>query len=233
MQLFYVNPDAPEILPVEEAVHCIKVLRHKVGDIIYCIDGKGNFFESQIARISKRTVELQVLRKETKWGEHSYQIHLFFSPLKSKDRLEWLIEKSVELGVTELHPLITHRTEKQNISQSRLSLIMVAAIKQAKRSFLPVLHPPLKLNDNFLLPKIERGFIAHCNASNFIAPFLEKNTNIQSWGFAIGPEGDFSSQEVLWFQQKGFQEISLGTNRLRSETAAIFVLSALKNSLGY
>jgi 16S rRNA (uracil1498-N3)-methyltransferase len=233
VQLFYVNPEEPGLLPEEEAQHCLRTLRHKVGDVIYCVDGNGIFYQSRIAQIEKLKVSLSILGQQINWGEHSYQIHLFFTPLKSKERLEWLIEKSVELGATHLHPILTSRSERTAISFSRLERIMIAAMKQSKRSRLPSFSPLLLLREDSFLPQLDIRLVAHCNATTHISQWLSRSAGWKSIGVAIGPEGDFSEEEVKILEDKGFYSVSLGNNRLRSETAGIFVLSSLKNIQGY
>jgi 16S rRNA (uracil1498-N3)-methyltransferase len=235
MQLFYVNPKQPELLLEEEASHCLRTLRHKLGDIVYCVDGSGILYQCRIAQIEKFKVHLSILGQEVNWGEHNYQIHLFFTPLKSRDRLEWLIEKSVELGVTHLHPILTSRSERSVISFSRLERIMIAAMKQSKRSRLPSFSPLLLLREDSSLPQLDISFVAHCNAATHISQWAQNKPSAEwkSMGVAIGPEGDFSEEEINILESKGFQSVSLGSNRLRSETAGIFVLSILKNIQGY
>jgi 16S rRNA (uracil1498-N3)-methyltransferase len=235
VQLFYVDPKEPALLPEEEAQHCLRTLRHKVGDIIYCVDGNGNLYQCRIAQIEKLKVHLSILGRQINWGEHNCQIHLFFPPLKSKERLEWLIEKSVELGVTHLHPILTSRSERSVIAFSRLERIMIAAMKQAKRSRLPSFSPLLLLRADSYLPRLAISFVAHCSAATHISQWLQNKPNPgwQSVGIAIGPEGDFSEEEVKILEEQGFRSVSLGSNRLRSETAGIFILSALKNIQGY
>lgn len=235
MQIFYLpQPDAA-VLSGDEARHCVKVLRHRPGDRIWCVDGAGTLYEARILEAEPEQVRLEVLSRTPDWGEHGRSLSLAFSPLHDKDRLEWMVEKSVELGVTALQPLVCRRTDpyKAKFKPERLQAILLAGLKQSKRSRLPVLHPqqPLEAWLQGPLPAGPR-LLAYCEASRPLAAVQEAAASASSLTWLIGPEGDFTPEEVSAAEQQGFVSLSLGANRLRSETAGLYALSWVKSAWG-
>ena len=222
-------------LDTDESAHCIKVLRKKAGDTIHCIDGKGNYYECTIETVSKNGVSLYIHHKIAKYGEkNTGKITLAAAPLKQKDRYEWLIEKAVELGVDEITPITTKHTISGNIKPERLQNIIVSATKQCKRGRFPVLNPVISFENS--LPQSANAalkLIAYCEAENHINTLHQEILEASSLVLLIGPEGDFTPEEVAQAQKQGFHSVSLGKSRLRTETAAIFGLSVLKMIKGY
>ncbi len=217
----------------EEAKHCVKVMRKREGEDVIGIDGKGNMYRARIKALGKRRVDLTIFEKVENWGEKSQEITLMVSPLHKVDRFEWLIEKSVELGVTRIIPYIGTHTVKTGIRSDRLERICIAALKQCLRSRLPVLETPVNLSDALKSVDSEVSILAHGPTGNAFRNFENAVSAANSITILIGPEGDFDQSEIEEAISGGFQTVNLGENRLRSETAAIHLLSLVKNAMGY
>ena len=215
-------------LDESESRHCIKVLRHQVQDTIYGIDGAGHQYQCRITAISSKRVELEVIHTIADWGEKPQQISLAISPLRQKDRFEWAIEKAVELGVTSIQPLICKRTVKTGFKAARIQSITLSALKQSKRSRLPHIYDPMPIMQ--YLNQVLEGprLIAWCEEEQPIQAYHELIKTAARIHLLIGPEGDFSEEEVAMATGKGFLPVSLGENRLRTETAAIHLLGIVK-----
>jgi 16S rRNA (uracil1498-N3)-methyltransferase len=232
MQIFYLPQPGAAALSGDEARHCVKVLRHRPGDRIWCVDGAGTLYEALILEAAPEQVQLELLARTEGWGEHGRSLTLAFSPLHDKDRLEWMVEKSVELGVTELRPLLCRRTDpyKAKFKPERLHAILLAGLKQTKRSRLPLLHPQEPL-EAWLRGPLPEGLrlLAYCEASRPLAAVQEAAAGARSLTWLIGPEGDFTPEEAAAAAQQGFIPLSLGFGRLRSETAGLYALSWVKS----
>ncbi len=230
MLLFY----APDItssvyaLSSEESRHCVKAMRLKKGDKIYLTDGKGNRHEAIIIdnHIQKCLVEIsQIVKIE---NEFSYHIHMAVAPTKNTDRYEWFVEKATEIGISEITPLLCSNSEKTRINTSRIERIQIAAMKQSLRCVLPTLNPESNYINLIENAKETQKFIAYCGNTSQPTPLLQhvckKNTDTL---ILIGPEGDFTPEEVTTAIQQGFTPISLGKSRLRTETAAVVACHTL------
>ncbi|MBX7240859.1 MAG: 16S rRNA (uracil(1498)-N(3))-methyltransferase [Bacteroidia bacterium] len=222
-------------MDADEAAHCIKVLRKNTGDTVFCIDGKGGFYEGQIEKIAKTGVTVLLKHKTENYGEkQSGKLILAASPLRQKERFEWLIEKATELGVDEIYPVISRYTITENIKQERLQNIIVSAAKQCKRARFPVLHKSVAFESFFSAPVHSSvNLIAWCEAKVHINDFQTEIKNRGNTVMMIGPEGDFSAQEIALAQKNNYLPVSLGESRLRTETAGIFALSLIKGFMGY
>lgn len=201
------------VLPEEESIHCIKVLRKQVGDVIQILDGRGHVYDGEI--LVNHPKKCQISITSPRFFKPSPSIHLALAPTKNADRIEWLVEKGTELGCTHFSFLITHRTERTKLNMDRLLKIAIAAMKQSQRYYLPQLDAPLALNA--FLNNYKGGWVAHCEGSF-------KRTEINSQKNArilIGPEGDFTSEEIQAIYKQGYQGLTLGDARLRTETAAL------------
>ena len=224
-------------LPEEEAKHALKVLRHSPGDVLHCIDGKGTFYEAELIDSQGKTAELRVLNRSENWHEPPERVGLLFPPLKNRNRLEVLLEKSVELGVTDLFPTLTAHTERSQFKPERAQRILVAATKQCLRSRIPELHalrPFAEQVASFspggeLYAAFSTRYLAHCRGA---AAFREQFPPPAGGGclYAIGPEGDFSPGEVEQAREAGFRKLQFGEQRLRAETAGLFLLGAHKTA---
>ncbi|MBK9453509.1 MAG: 16S rRNA (uracil(1498)-N(3))-methyltransferase [Bacteroidetes bacterium] len=231
MTPFYVERLAGDIahLSGEEAHHCIKVMRKKVGEDIVAIDGQGHMLVCRITALGKDSLEMRIVERHTGWGEKEQQIALLISPLHKPDRFEWLMEKSVELGVTDIYPYVGKHTVKTGIRKDRMERIMIAALKQCMRSKLPTIHESESLKKTILAVKGDIKLIAHADLGKPLQTLGCNWEAAKSVVILIGPEGDFSQEELDDALSKGFLGVSLGKNRLRSETAAIHLLGLVKN----
>lgn len=225
MQLFLADfiSDKKAILQDSEYEHCVRVLRKEVDNSIDLIDGKGNYALGKISEITKKQVSIDIQKVINNFGENEWEMGLVFSPLKSQDRTEFLIEKAVELGVTHLFPVLCQRTEKKGFQRDRILKIIISALKQSKRSRIPFLGefiPFQKTNFSEWNSKL-MGWCEEETNNQLNYNQLETNKLL----FAIGPEGDFSTEEVNFAKKQGFESFSLGNQRLRSETAGIYLLT--------
>lgn len=223
MQLFY-NPKLDQsasqfVFSVEESKHLVKVLRKKEGDLVNITNGKGYLFEAKIiiADVKKCTAEIIDTDKK---HQKMHWFHLVVAPTKMNDRFEWFLEKATEIGVNEITPIICDNSERKIIKVERMEKVILSAMKQSLQAFLPKLNAPVTYKE--FITNQHKGllFIAHCadgeklDLKRRVAP--DKDVTI-----LIGPEGDFSKKEIKLAYESGFLPVSLGDNRLRTETAAI------------
>ncbi len=221
MHLFY----APEInsdyfaLNEEEARHCLKVLRLKINDRVHLTDGKGNLYMGIVHYITPKECNIRII-EIIKQEKGKALIHIAVSPTKNLDRFEWFIEKATEIGVSIITPLICERTERQNIKPDRLNKIIISALKQSFRTWLPVLKPAATFDELIGSANEQTKLIAHCaeNEKKSIKELYKKENSVV---IIIGPEGDFTDKEILKANKLGFSSVTLGESRLRTETAAI------------
>lgn len=223
MHLFY----QPELknglleLSQEETRHATKVLRLGVGDQVEVTDGKGTRATVEITEVSKRSCSFQILEEKTEPKPELPKVAI--APTKSIDRFEWFLEKAVEIGVSEICPILCSNSERKIIKQERSEKVLLAAMKQSQRNWLPKFHP-LTSYSNFIAQANEPLLIAHCRDGGKVS--LNEKLETESW-ILIGPEGDFSFEEIQLAKEKQTTEIELGKSRLRTETAGIFALSAI------
>jgi len=236
--VFYAPPelfvDGRVELPEEEARHAIRVLRHRVGDELVVVDGVGGRHRTRLVEADRDRAVVQVLDTAHEVGEPEYQLTIALATLKNTNRFETFAEKAVELGVAEIIPLATRRTERVRMKEGRLENILVAAMKQSGRTRLPVLRPPSPLRD--VLEGREEGLRLLCHESadpeSGLLSRLSTAAPDAPITVLIGPEGGFDDEEVSMARSKGFGIVSLGRRRLRAETAAIAVAAAVALSLG-
>lgn len=222
MQLFYTpNINSKEYtLPKDESKHCIQVLRKKIGDIIYLVDGRGGFYTASLINENPKSCQLLIEKESHEFGKSGTHIHIAIAPTKKNDRLEWFLEKSTEIGINEITPIICDHSERKVIKIERMNKILVAAMKQSQRAYLPKLNQAITFKSFIQKDFNSKCFIAHCEKGKKV---LLKNTISKGEDIivVIGPEGDFSINEINLAQNNNFTPISLGENRLRTETAAI------------
>ena len=223
MYLFYAPNIAVEpVLPEEESGHCVQVLRRTVGDEILVTDGVGQLYHCVVTNPHRKHCEVRIESVETPEPLHEGHIHIGIAPTKNIDRTEWSIEKCVEMGVDEITLLLCDHSERKTVHIDRLQKILVSAAKQSLKTRFPVLHPLTKMTD---LQSEGDRFIAHCiegyKASENKGALKDQIVRGHSTTVLIGPEGDFSPEEVNWALANGYQPVSLGAARLRTETAAI------------
>jgi 16S rRNA (uracil1498-N3)-methyltransferase len=223
MQLFYTSDISGDnyTLNESESKHCIRVLRLQVGSVLHLTDGKGTIFKAEIVNANPKACELIINERLIDYEKRNYKVHIAIAPTKNMDRFEWFLEKATEIGVDEITPLISEHSERKIVKHDRLERVIVAAMKQSIKAYKPVLNPIITYNDFLTQPSLyDKHFIAHCNQGQkqTLKEALEIN---QSNCILIGPEGDFSSEEVGLAIAKGFIPVSLGNARLRTETAGV------------
>jgi 16S rRNA (uracil1498-N3)-methyltransferase len=220
--MFY-TPDISTFpfLPEEESQHAVKVLRLQAGDHIELIDGKGGYYKAEIVFPHHKRCEVQILESRTGFHKRTHHLHIAIAPTKNIERLEWFAEKATEIGIDEITPVICRFSERKVIKHDRLEKILISAMKQSLKACLPRLNEQCTF-DRFL-KRADPGqrFIAHCydehakkNLSSLYVP--KQNVTV-----LIGPEGDFSPEEVEKALKTGFVPVSLGESRLRTETAGV------------
>ena len=223
MQIFY----APDItgntytLNEKESKHCIRVLRMTRGTGVRLIDGKGNLYEGIISIPDSKKCEIDITEIINDFEKRNYYIHIAISTLKNPERFEWFVEKSVEIGVDEITPLICRNTEKQAIKAERVNNLIISAMKQSIKATKTVLNEPCFFSDFLNRDFKERLLITHCNETfsrSKISEVYSKNENVL---ILIGPEGDFSDDEIVSAIKKNFISVHLGHSRLRTETAGV------------
>jgi 16S rRNA (uracil1498-N3)-methyltransferase len=223
MQIFY----APDItgddytLNEKESRHCIKVLRMTSGTVVRLIDGKGGLYEAVITNPDPRKCLLAVTGVTKDFEKRNYRLHIAISPLKNYERFEWFIEKSVEIGVDEITPLICLNTEKTGIKKERVSNLIISAMKQSLKSTLTIINDPCHFNDFIRDHHDGRRMIAHCKNEPVKSQVGEVYSKGHDAVVLIGPEGDFTEKEIKAAIAIGFIPVHLGQSRLRSETAGI------------
>jgi len=222
MHLFYSpllnGQTAP--LPPEEANHALRVLRLTRGTEVAVTDGKGNMGYGIVGEISSRECTINISSIIPEFGRRLYKLNIAVSPLKNRDRYEWFVEKCVEIGVDTITPLVSARTEKTNIRPDRLEKIILSAMKQSVKAYLPELNPPTTF-DSFIKQKRNTTcLIAHCNPGHRepLPSQLKKGEDVT---ILIGPEGDFTPEEVAIANSMGYISVHMGHSRLRTETAGI------------
>lgn len=207
-------------LSEEESKHAIKVLRLKIGDLVHLIDGEGGFYLAKLMSDNSKSCQFSVIEKHENYHKMPYFLHIAIAPTKNIERLEWFLEKSTEIGISEITPILCEHSERKIVKNDRLERVIVSAAKQSVKAFFPKLNSLQEFN-LLVTSKFEgEKFIAHCNKQDL--PFLKNLISLKGNSLIlIGPEGDFSQKEVSFAIENGFQEISLSTSRLRTETAGI------------
>lgn len=222
MQLFYVPniSGAEVILDETESKHAIRVLRLNAGTLVQIIDGKGGFYIAEISDANPKKCRLRIIESKQEFGKKDFKLHIAIAPTKNIDRFEWFLEKATEIGIDEITPLLSEHSERKTVKPDRLEKILVSAIKQSLKAYLPKLNELTTFKDLVLNATEPQRFIAHCEEGEkpHFKNRVQKGTDCL---LLIGPEGDFGPEEILFAKQNGFTEISLGTARLRTETAGV------------
>ncbi len=214
-------------LPEVEAVHAIRVLRHQIGDNLWITDGAGHLLEGKIIAISKKECRLRIESIDFKPKSWKNKIHIAIAPTKNMSRIEWFVEKATEIGIDEITIVICEHSERRNINLERLDNVMVAAMKQSLKLWAPKLYGPIRLNDFLERESGSNLFIAHLTGEDN-QPHLSKSIlNATEITVLIGPEGDFSKMELEMAAKKSWQAVHLGSERLRTETAALYALMVI------
>ena len=222
---FYV-PNATEHneLPTDEAIHAIRVLRLKIGDDIFLIDGKGTFYEAVVTLANSKHCLYkitQTLLQNKTWKGH---IHLAIAPTKDISRIEWLVEKATEIGFDEISFLNCQFSERKNLRIDRIERIVISAMKQSRKAWKPIVNNMLSFEDFMQKEVTGQKFICHCYNEIEKKDFFSNINNsglFEDITVLIGPEGDFSINEVHQALQQQYKSTTLGNSRLRTETAGL------------
>ena len=223
MQIFY----APDIsgsnytLDENESRHLIRVLRMTKGSNVRLIDGKGNLYEGIINDPDQNKCTLIITGKITDFEKRNYKLHIAISPLKNPERFEWFIEKSVEIGIDEITPLLCKNTEKPGIKTARVNNLIISAMKQSLKATKTVLNKPCSLKDFIMKDLKGTKIVAHCDDSSVRRRISDVYSATDNAIILIGPEGDFSREEIDLAITNGYLSVHLGTSRLRTETAGV------------
>ena len=228
MQLFY-HPDIEPLsvlvtFPKEESRHMIRVLRKKIGDQIHITDGKGSLYLAEIIDDNDKKCEVQVLNSVRKPDDKGYRLHVAIAPTKSNDRFEWFLEKATEIGIDEISPIICEHSERRKVNLERCEKVLLTAMKQSLKYYLPKINPLQRFQDLIQNSPEDAKIIAHCNDEDKqgLQDLIRDKNDIL---VLIGPEGDFSPEEIQDATARGFQSLDLGRSRLRTETAGVVVCS--------
>ena len=224
------------MLPEDESIHCVRVLRHREGDEIYVIDGLGTLYTCRLTAASPREARAQVLREEPDWGAHPYFLEMAVCPTKNLDRFEWFAEKATELGLDIIAPVIGDHSERKVFKSDRLRRILLAASKQSLKGAVPVVQEPVSVKQYIadaprdalkLICCCFEGEVPRTSINDALDVIFSAAKDLQKIIILIGPEGDFSREEAALAVAGGFIPVHLGPSRLRTETAALTAVEAV------
>lgn len=245
VRYFYVPEAATQVeLPAEEATHALRVLRLKGGDEIFLMDGEGSFYRAEVTATSSKRCLYEIketMPQERAWKGH---IHLAIAPTKMMERIEWMAEKATEIGFDELSFLNCQFSERKVVKTPRIDKIVISAVKQSHKAWKPVVNELESFKDFIQTPRPGRKFICHCYEEIEKKDFFREISSLSNGADAksasssasadgndasssaditvlVGPEGDFSIDEVRLALENGYESVSLGTSRLRTETAGL------------
>jgi len=230
MQLFYnsqiTESDEQFTFNKIESRHIIRVLRKKEGDKLYITNGIGFLFSAKISIANDKSCIVNIINCVKKSKPWRYQLHIAIAPTKNNDRFEWFLEKATEVGIDEITPLICERSERKILKLERMQKIIESAGKQSLKYHFPKLNEPIKFEDFINTHSSGKLFIAHCEDLNkeSLQSLCETEDKIT---ILIGPEGDFTANEINKATAKNYQAISLGESRLRTETAGIIAVHTI------
>ena len=238
MELFYSRDIASggTTLDAEESSHCVRVLRHRQGDEIHIVDGAGCLYRCEILDPDPRALRFRVLERREGFGSHPYTLHLAVAPPKNIDRFEWCAEKATEIGIDTLTPLFGEYSERKVFKPERVERILVSAAKQSHKGAVPVLEPAVRVTDFLSSHATEDALrcICYCDEVTSLGAVKRPLPEVLREAgpkrpviLMIGPEGDFSRSEIAQAVATGWQPVSLGSSRLRIETAAIAATAAV------
>ena len=212
-----INP----ILPESDSQHCVRVLRMKEGDTLEVIDGKGHRYTCRLIEAHAKRAHVEIIEKQDVPLSWQNNITIAVAPSKHLDRMEWMVEKLTEIGVNRIIPLLCRYSERKELKIERLEKIAISAMKQSLKTVLPIIDVMTPIKDVITKQMYDQRFIAYCDTSiprKLLSSEYKANKDTL---IMIGPEGDFSTEEINMALNSGYNPISLGDNRLRTETAAI------------
>jgi len=222
MHIFY-TPDINSdiyILSEEESKHCIKVLRLEVNSLLYLVDGKGGFYDAVVEDPHPKRTKLRILSKVENFGKRNHYLHIALAPTKNIERIEWFLEKATEIGIDEITPILCDRSERKEIKTERLNKVITSAVKQSIKAYHPILNEAIRFSDLITKNTNTQKFIAHCMDGGKVT-IKEQFIPNSNYLIVIGPEGDFTLEELEAAVNNNFIPVSLGNSRLRTETAAL------------
>ena len=235
-RFFYVpDADQQQELPATEAMHAMRVLRLKSGDELFLMDGVGNYYRAVVTIAATHNCYYDIVERLPQTPQWQGHIHLAIAPTKMLDRIEWMVEKATEVGVDEITFFHSKFSERKLLKTTRLEKIAISAMKQSHKAWKPVIHEMISFKDLISSPVEGRKYIAHCyeeipRTSLFEElQALDKNA-AESVTVLIGPEGDFSIDEVQMALEAGYQSVHLGNSRLRTETAGLMAVTMMQLS---
>ncbi len=229
-RFFFVPNAATETeLPLDEAMHALRVLRIKSGDEINLMDGEGTFYRAEVTLAATKRCLYEVKEafpQKRAWNGH---VHLAIAPTKMMDRIEWMAEKATEIGFDELSFLNSKFSERKMMRTVRLDKIVISAVKQSHKAWKPIVNPMVSFKEFILAPRKGRKFICHCyeevEKKDFFSELQKTGGGEEDVTVLVGPEGDFSIDEVKLALANGYESVSLGTSRLRTETAGLMAVA--------
>ncbi len=224
MQLFY----APDLvleeqyrLSAEESRHCVRVLRLGRGDHLFLTDGRGNIYRASIVAIDRDSCSVEVVERLSDPSPRPYRLTVAVAPTKNSDRYEWFLEKATEVGIDRVIPVVCDHSERRTLRRDRGEKIITSAAKQSLKALFPTLDELTPLSEVLSMPFEGRKLIAHCSEEGerrYMGDLIHAGEELL---VLIGPEGDFSPAEIEAARRAGFEEVTLGDMRLRTETAAL------------
>ncbi len=234
MQLFYI-PDITgdvAVMNPQESHHCLKVLRMVRGDRIRFVDGTGGYFEGTITDDKAGICRVEITRRTLNFEKRTYSLHVAIAPTKNQDRFEWFAEKATEIGIDTITPVICRHSERRKMRRDRLENILISAMKQSLKAVKPVLNELTTL-EAFLEGDFggTNCFIAHCGEEQGRKELLTASHTSSSFLVLIGPEGDFTPEEVERSMTRGFAPVTLGASRLRTETAGVVAAQIIADKM--
>ena len=229
MHRFYApDIETVNLLPEEEAQHCVRVLRLKEGDQVEVVDGKGHLFLCEIVSANHKKCAVSIVEKTDVAPHWGCRLTVVIAPTKNIDRFEWMLEKSVEMGVDRIIPVLCRYSERKQLKTERLNKILVSAMKQSLKATLPQLDELTPVMDVInSVGKDGQRFIAYCDKEIPRRDLVKEYKKGSDVVIMIGPEGDFSKEEIRAALDAGFVPVTLGKSRLRTETAGVFAVAAV------
>lgn len=214
-------------LDAEESGHCVRVLRHRPGDEISVIDGRGTLYRCALEIADAKGAEARVLEAQRGYGAHPYHLTMAVCPTKNIDRFEWFVEKATEIGVDVIAPVIGERSERRVLKTDRLRRLALSAAKQSLKAAIPTIAEPQSVRDFILdAPADALKLICYC-FDDVERKQIQQLLPAKEICILIGPEGDFSPEEAALARERGWVPVSLGDSRLRTETAAVVAATAV------
>lgn len=213
------------ILNEDESLHCVKVLRHKVGDVIQVIDGNGTRAIGKIEAAHAKQCAVSLTEKEVVTQTRNYKINIAIAPTKNIERIEWFVEKAVEIGIDEISFIKCKNSERTVVKDERILKVAESAVKQSQQAYIPKINPLIDFKEFIKKDTSDIKLIAHCEkeSKQHIKQYITAN---KSFTILIGPEGDFTKDEIALALSSSYLPVALGDSRLRTETAGLFACNA-------